>query len=126
MGDESLNTLLPKVQDTQLKQELEKQKSGYADFCQKIQAELQNHQAVLQEPSMMNKLMADMGVKMNAMKDKTKSHIADMMIQGSTMGISASTKGLHSCKNADPAVRKIAEDIVAFEQQNIEKMKTYL
>lgn len=126
MGEETLKTLLPEVKDEQLKQDLEKQKDSYTEFCEKIQKELHNRQAEPKDPGTMNKLFADMGVKMNTMMDKTRSHIADMIIQGSTMGISESTKGLNNCKNTESSVRRLAEDIVSFEQNNIEKMKAYL
>ena len=63
----------------------------------------------------------------------TASHIAEMIIEGSTMGITDQTRILHELDRTDPegdpnygAVRDLAAEIVGFEEAQIEKMKAYL
>lgn len=126
MGEESISALLPSAQSKAMKNALEKQRSGYSDFSQKLEKELQNHRAEPKKFGPMAKMSADIGIKMNTMIDKTDSHIADMMVQGSTMGITEATKGLHNHKNAGHPTCQLAKDIIAFEQQNIEAMKSFL
>lgn len=126
MGEETISVLIPSVQSAEMKGALEEQRNGYTDFCRKLREEIVSRHVEPKEFGIMTKMSADMGIKMNTMIDKTDSHIADMMIQGSTMGITEATKGMHDHQTAEKPVQKLAKDIVAFEQQNIEKMKAYL
>lgn len=126
MGEETIQTLLPSVEDQKLKADLEKQRDVYLDICQKSRQEISKRNAHPEKISAMTKMSANMGVKMNTLIDKSSSHIADMMIQGSTMGIVSATEGLNNHPNADKPVTDLAKDIVRFEQDNIERMKRYL
>jgi hypothetical protein len=49
-----------------------------------------------------------------------------MMIQGSTMGIIEAKKALSQSKDASRPARKLADEVIAFEQNNIERLKEYL
>ena len=81
-----------------------------------------------EEKGFMTKTMAKVGMEFNTMMDTSLSHIAEMMIQGSNMGIVEMNKCINTCERGgceDGAVR-LAQDIVEFEQQNLERMKKYL
>ena len=62
------------------------------------------------------------------MMDTSLSHIAEMMIQGSNMGIIEMNKCINTCERGgcEGGAVKLAQDIVEFEQQNLERMKKYL
>jgi hypothetical protein len=62
------------------------------------------------------------------MSDASSSHLAEMVIEGSTMGITDTTKVINEYES-DPECREaveLARKIVRFEQDNIEIMKKYL
>lgn len=65
-------------------------------------------------------------INMNTIKDRTPSHIAEMMIQGSTMGIVDITKKLKEYNKADKDISELGNKLLKFEQQNVEQMKTFL
>jgi hypothetical protein len=76
----------------------------------------------------MTKFWATVGMKMNTLIDSSQSHIAQMMIEGSTMGVTDTTKVIHEYEG-NPECRDVldlARDIVKFEEQNIEDMKKFL
>ncbi len=58
--------------------------------------------------------------------NKNTSHIAEMMINGTTMGIIDMTKRLNELDDADAGAKKLAEDYIVNEQQNIENLKKHL
>ena len=69
-----------------------------------------------------------MGIQMNTLTDTTVSHMAEMMIQGSTMGITDMTKKVREFEGdgcPDRALR-LGRDLISFEQENIEKLKAFL
>ena len=74
----------------------------------------------------MTKLKTYIMININTIKDKTASHIAEMMIQGSSMGIVDITKKLKEYNNAEQDIIELGNRLLKFEQQNIEEMKTFL
>ncbi len=126
MGEESIKTLLPSVGDQKMRSDLETQRNGYLDFCDKAWQEISNRGEKAPKINPMVKVSSTVGIKMNTLTDKSDSHIADMMIQGSTMGITSATEGIHKHPHASQKVLRMAKDIVKFEQNNIERMKEYL
>ena len=66
-------------------------------------------------------------INMQTLTDQSVSHIAKMMIQGSSMGITEALQKLHQYENdADKEIRKLMEDLKDFEEKNIERLKKYL
>ena len=78
------------------------------------------------EENFITKMSAKMGTAFNTMMDDSPSHIADMMIQGSTMGITDMTKKLSELDEADAGAKELAEEYIGCEQKHIESMKKYL
>ncbi|MBR2474263.1 MAG: hypothetical protein IKB51_04470 [Clostridia bacterium] len=128
MGVDSVTKLLPKVSDEEFKTKLTDQLNGYEEYAAKAKALLCNRGEEAKEETPMVKFWSSVGIAMNTMMDASSSHIAEMIIEGSTMGITDTTRiineyeGKPECKEAV----ELARDIVAFEQKNIEVMKNYL
>lgn len=74
----------------------------------------------------MTEVMAWTGIQMNTMTDKSNSHIADMLIQGTTMGIIEGRKLLNQNPDIDQEVRQVLDTFVKMQENNVEKLKTFL
>ena len=125
MGADSIINLLPKVcaeDSVGIKTELTVQLSKYEDFAHRASIELLE----LGETT----VGATMGIKMNTMIDSTPSHIAQMIIEGSVMGITDLIRKINLYKDdTDNEVSKaidLAREVVKFEEDSVEKMKEYL
>ena len=125
MGGESLVNLLPKVTDDGLRSELTSQLERYEEFAAKARDGLFEMDKTAKEENLLTKLSAKMGVMMNTMIDATSSHIAQMVIEGCSMGITDLIKAIHAHDESDDAER-LARDVVAFEESCSENMKKYL
>lgn len=126
MGGESIETLLKSVEDDRMRQELISQRKGYSRLNEKALEQLMEKNQTPEDVGMMQKFMVNSGVKMNTMIDNTPSHIAEMMIEGSTMGITKSIETLHKAQSVENRVRSLADEVLQFEQENIERLKAYL
>ncbi len=130
MGSDSILALMPKIEGehADFKSDLSVQLDGYEGFARRINDLLREKGELPQEESFMTKMSAKMGMTFNTLMDSSVSHLAEMMIQGSTMGISDTIKLLREFENTAAAegALKIARDIVSFEEENVEKMKAYL
>lgn len=73
------------------------------------------------------KISSKLSINMNIAKDNSDSKIADMLIQGSTMGILEITRKLKKYKTSiDKDISKLAEEINMFQNKNIKKLQKYL
>ena len=72
------------------------------------------------------KLSSGMMSAMKTMMDHSSTKIAEMMIQGSTMGVTKSLRTLRDCHPKDPKVKDLADKLLKTEQANIDEMKGFL
>lgn len=133
MGESSVLDLLPKVRNEQLRNEMIVHMEGYQRFSDRAKGMLDAEHKEAKDAGIIAKVSAKMGTAMNTMMDSTASHIAEMMIEGSTMGITDQTRILHELmrtgESKDPnhaGVLGLTKDILSFEEAQIEKMKQFL
>lgn len=126
MGEELTRTVLKSVKDEHLKQDLVTQMEGYSSLNDKARAKIYRDNEDPREVSPMMRTMSKTSAMMNSLVDNSPTHIAEMMIQGSTMGIIEATEKLNRYEAADRNIRNLAREVVEFEQNNIERMKAYL
>ncbi len=128
MGSDSIVNILPKVNGKELRQELTAELDRYEEFAKEIAKELHASGEEAKEDNLLSKLGAKVGMAMNTMMDSTDSHIAQMMIEGATMGITENTKLIHEYENKNCSERslKLARETVRFMEDSVERMKNYL
>ncbi len=126
MGQHAINAVLPKVTNIQLRDKIESQYDAYSRIATKSGRMLRSNNAEPEKTSLMQRIGLWSSVQMNTLTDNSTSHIAEMMIQGSTMGITDMTKKLSELDEADAGARELAEEYIGCEQKHIESMKKYL
>ena len=128
MGSDALLHLMPKVKDADLKTYMSAVLCYYEKTAGKVKTYLGEHGAKAQEEPMMNKMASRMGIAMNTAMDATSSHIAQMLIEGSTMAITEATRLTHRFEGQEGCseMLEIAQKLTEFEQNNIEKLKEFL
>ena len=128
MGSDSIVNIMPKVTGKELRQELTAELNRYEEFAKEIANEITASGNDPKEDNILAKLGAKVGMAMNTMMDSTDSHIAQMMIEGATMGITENTKLIHEYENKHCSERslKLARETVRFMEDTVERMKNYL
>ena len=128
MGADAIVNILPKVEEGDLRQELTAELNRYEEFAKEIGDMLYKMGSKPEEKGIMAKLGAKMGMAMNTMMDSTPSHIAQMMIEGATMGITENTKLVreHENKNCSEKALALGKQTVHFMEDSVERMKKYL
>lgn len=128
MGADSIIDLMPKVSSEKMREEMTAELEHYEKFAKDIRNMLFELGEEPKEESFMTKLMTKMGISINTMMDATSSHIADMMIQGATMGITETTKLIREFENTPCAesALALAKKTVKYEQESIETLKKFL
>lgn len=76
--------------------------------------------------SAFEKLSTAVGVTMNTLTDKSARHMAEMLIQGSTMGIVDLTKAIRDNPGAGRDALALADRLLRSMQRDVEELKSYL
>lgn len=128
MGAESIIDLLPKVKSEQLRTEMTSELEQYEAFAGEICAMLEAEGEKPEGESFISKVGVKMGVMMNTLVDDTESHIAEMMIKGSTMGITDTTKLVRENENTSCSEEALllARKIIKRQEENIDRLKDFL
>ena len=126
MGTETVPRLLELVKNEKMRAHLQNQLKGYEDFQKKARSLLQKHGCEEKELSGMEKMKTYLMMNVQTMMDTSDSHIAQMMIQGSTMGITDAVKKLHDYSDAEKEIQTLMKDLQEFEEKSIEKLKEFL
>ena len=79
-----------------------------------------------QAESPLQKAMLWGSVQMTTLADTSPSHLAELTINGTTMGIVSLTKSLHDLPHADGKARSLAEEFLSAQQQTVEELKAFL
>ena len=128
MGSDSIVKLLPKVSDGKFKTDLTDQLNGYESFAAKAKSRLKDMGAEAKEENPMVKLWSSVGMAMNTLIDSTDSHIATLVAEGSTMGITDSIKLLRDYENKRVSEEALgfAREVIKFEEHNLEVAKSFI
>ncbi|HIT53275.1 MAG TPA: hypothetical protein IAD07_04970 [Candidatus Fimivicinus intestinavium] len=126
MGCESISFLTEKVTDANLLNDLHEQHDQYAQIsCQASQA-LSQRKAVPKDKGPLAQASLWSGVQMNTMMDKSPNHIAEIMINGNTMGLIETTRTMKQYSDVQPEVQSLGQALIQAEETGIQKMKQYL
>lgn len=126
MGMDSISNVSEKVQDDRFKQDLKYQYDEYNKILNEVNNELTNYDDFPKELNPMQKAMGWMRVEMNTLTDKSNSKIAELMIQGTNMGIIEGVKLLNQNPDADKDVKETLNKFVKFQENTVEQLKKYL
>ena len=128
MGSDSIIKLLDKVSGDEFKSHLTKQINGYEGLAANIKKHLKENGYEAKEENPVTKMWASVGMAMNTLMDSSDSHIAQLIAEGSTMGITDAIKLLRDYENtgvSEDALR-LARDVIKLEEYNLEQAKSYI
>ena len=124
---QSIADILPQVDDEEVKTELSAQHEEYEKFSAKAAMLAKDKGLEVKDPSMFKKMMMWGSIKMNSMMDNSRAHIADMMLQGTLMGITALRKSAsETCIEGADDVLELLDEMIAAEERFEKKWKEYL
>ena len=124
---QSISDILPETQDEEMRGELIKMHDGYELISGRAAQLARDGGMELKEPGPFKKAMMWGAIKFNTMKDDSRAHIAEMMTQGTVMGITALTRSIGDAgETCDHDIRKLADDLLKMEQDHEKRMKMYL
>lgn len=122
---QSISDILPETEDAELKEELLRQHEDYEKIGGRAAILAKDKNIELKNPGPIKKAMMWGSIKMSTMTDNSRAHIAEMMVQGTVMGITAlkSTLGEVCDDCADTDIISLAKELLAAEESFEKKWK---
>lgn len=126
MGRDAIHFIIDKIENADLEKELTIQYNKYKEMLDKIgklypeYSEKDPH-----ETGAMNKAMTWYGIEMKTLMDTSTSKLAELLLQGTNMGIIEGRKLLNH-KLTDENVHALVQEYIDMQEQAVEKLKTFL
>lgn len=128
MGMDAIHDILDKVKEEKLKQELKRQYREYKEISEEIcnlYPEYNDQKEQPHKTNTMTKAMTWYGIEMKTILDSSTSKIAELLLQGTNMGIIEGRKLLNQ-KETEENVQKLVEKYVSMQEKAVEKLKEFL
>ena len=126
MGIETINKTLPIIKSDLLKNQMELQLYKYKDINQSAKTILNKYGSDEKGIGFLQKITTYIMIDFQTIIDKSSSHIAEMFITGSNMGIIQCIKKLNRYPDADKDVVSLMIELKEMEENSLEKLKKIL
>lgn len=126
MASFAIDCIIDKIKDNKLEELLRKQNDFYLDTTEELEkiSEEYNHTPI--DINIFLKGSSFASINMKTMMDSSTAHIAEMLVQGTTMGITDMIKSQGEFKVDNHKLMKISNSIVASEEKFVESLKDFL
>jgi len=126
MGVSSIDEVLPKVKNSELRTKLESCRKKHGELGDDTHALLNEYGDTGKEPTPMAKAMSWMKTNMKLSMDEKDETVADLITDGCNMGVKSLSRYLNEYKAADERSKDIAKRLISLEEQLVDDMRPYL
>ncbi|MBQ6135273.1 MAG: hypothetical protein IJI60_03040 [Bacilli bacterium] len=126
MGIQALKFIIPKTKEKNFRTLLKNQLLEYESLSNKINELYQEYSTnEIEKTTLMEKAMTWYGIQMDTFLDSSVTKLADLLIQGTNMGIIEGKKILNH-KTLDKKVHKICSEYISMQESYLKKLKEFL
>ncbi|WP_218652833.1 hypothetical protein [Paenibacillus sp. 79R4] len=126
MGKNTIGQLIGISEEEEYKKLLQTLLQEYKSIYDRTDKKLKEVNKVAKNINSFSKASTYIMINLKTLTNKTPSHISEMLIQGSTMGIIDLTKKLKEYADADQEILALANQLLKLEQNNVEECKKFL
>lgn len=126
MGTYAIDCIIDKIENKDLENLMRKQNSYYLESTKSIEAIANEYKHELSDINLMAKGSSFVAINMKTMMNKETSHIAQMLIDGTTMGITTIIKERNNNSDLDSRLLGIVDKIISYLESFVESLKEFL
>ncbi len=123
---QSISDILDSVDDRQLKTELKEQYDGYEKVIGELSTYMAENDIEPKDINFMKKAMLWSSIKMKTLMNNSRNQIADMMINGTVMGVNELRAMANEKQNFNEDVSAFIEKLLNLEEEYHERLKKFL
>ncbi|AHF10453.1 hypothetical protein [Dehalobacter restrictus] len=126
MGVDTIKQLIGVVDDEKFKKHLESQLNEYQEIHTASKSLLNKNGYDEKGISTFDKTKTYLMINIQTVTDKTPSHISEMLIIGSNMGVIDAVKNIKKYPGAERDILDLMEKLLKYEENNIQQLKKFL
>jgi len=126
MGMQTIEQLMEITEDGKFLKQLSTQFKEYTDINTTAKEMLNQNHFIGKDSSSFEKLSTYLMINLKTLTDKSSSHIAEMMIDGSNAGILDATKIIKEYSDAEPDILNLMKKLLKTEENNVKALKEFL
>ena len=123
---QSISDLLPAVEEEDIKNELKDEYEGYEKLIGEISSFMAQNDIEPKDVNPFKKAMLWSSIKMKTMFNNSRNQVAEMMINGTVMGINELTAMKNEGVNLDEGVKSYLDKLLELEENYEQRLKKYL
>ncbi len=126
MGVDTLKQLIAICEDEEFKKILTAQYDQYEEINCATKKMLIENGYDEKGIGAFDKIKTYLIINMQTLTDKSVSHISEMLVIGSNMGVINAIKNIKNYNDAAPSILKLMGKLLQFEEENIQQLKNFL
>lgn len=126
MGTYAIDCIMDKIEDGNFKELVKKQNKSYLDLTKQIRRLALNLNHELTDINFMAKGMSSLSIDMKTMLNKETSHLAQMLIDGTTMGITTMIKERNNNEGLNEDLLQVSDKLISLMEKFVESLKEFL
>lgn len=126
MGCQGIEEIMPYAKGESFRRALETQKAEYGHIYKEADRLITERKAEPEDLSPVARVSSKTMTIMKTLKDDSEEHLAEMMYQGSSMGVTKIIRNLREYSGGDSEVKELAQRLLKTEENNMEQMKKFL
>lgn len=126
MGVDTLNQMTGIAENEDFKKHLESQLNEYKEINNTAKTMLNKNGYDEKGIGAFNKAKTYLTINMQTLNDKSPSHLSEMLILGSNMGVIDAIKNTRKYDEAEPEIVGLMDKLLVFEENNIQQLKKFL
>ncbi len=125
-GDEGIRLVMDKTEDTALRQALIEEQAQYQAVERDAGRRLVELGSRAEPESLAARAGMWMGMQFQTLTDRSTKHLASLLIQGGSMGVSEMTRSRGEHRDADAESAALCDRLIQLQQNAIEQAKGFL
>lgn len=126
MASFAIDCIIDKIEEKSLEDLLRKQNDCYLNYVEKIEKLSEELKHKPKDINIMLKGMSFASIKTKSMMNNETPHLAEMLVQGTTMGITDTLKAKSEFPSKNQKLNSIVDEIVNCEEKFVESLKNFL
>ena len=126
MASFAIDCIIDKIEDQSLEDLLRKQNDCYLNYVEKLEKLSEEIKHTPKDINFMLKGMSFASIKTKSMMNNETPHLAEMLVQGTTMGITDTLKAKSEYPSKNKTLNQIVDEIVNCEEKFVDSLKDFL
>lgn len=126
MGCKGIEEIMEYTKTEKFRKALEAQKEEYDSIYKEAEKMIIERKEKMEDISPVAKMSSKTMTMMKTMQDDSEEHLAEMMYQGSAMGVTKIIRNQREYGGTNPKICDLAERLLKTEENNMEQMRKFL